>query len=268
MFLSSNLWGEYQKRYTGIHEFNAIGGVKPLTGVNLDECEWCTLMKNFTAVKDCLSGKNVDLSKASMLGDEVETVKVYIAEWVLNGEVMDEVQTPKECYTKEATMFDGHQRKPQPGDDFDEKAGEPEFRIRCKHEPPPEDTQLMYFVLIEIMDKKILEEAKANCEACQVNSDSQFDHCRTGNCLDETTDHTTLYCAQARSKVQVNELMNVFDNVLTEMGVKPIFSKQMAKGALAWIPNEEIVSKLHNTSFGDSPLMDIVRRLHDNVINQ
>ena len=39
MVLSSNLWGEYQKRYTGIHEFNAIGGVKPLTGVNLDEHE-------------------------------------------------------------------------------------------------------------------------------------------------------------------------------------------------------------------------------------
>ena len=141
-------------------------------------------MKNFTAVKDCLSGKNVNLSKTSMLGDKVETVKVYIAEWVMNGEVMDKVQTPKECYTKEAAMFDAHQRKPQPDDDFDEKAGEPEVRIRCKREPLPEDTQLMYFVLIEIMDKKILEEAKANCKACQVNLDSQFDHCCTGNCLD------------------------------------------------------------------------------------
>ena len=77
-----------------------------------------------------------------------------------------------------------------------------------------------------------------------------------------------MYCAQARSKVQINELMNVFDNVCTEMGVKPIFSKQMAKGALAWIPIDEIVSNLHNTSFGDSPLMDIVRCVHDNVINQ
>ena len=132
MLLSSKLWGEYQKRYTGNHEFNAMCGVKPLTGVNLDEREWCTLMNNFTAMKDCLSGKNVDLSKASMLGDEVETVKVYIAEWVLNGEVKDEVQTPKECYTKEATMFDAHQKKPQPGNDFDEKAGEPEVRICCK----------------------------------------------------------------------------------------------------------------------------------------
>ena len=113
-----------------------------------------------------------------------------------------------------------------------------------------------------------MEEAKANCEACQVNSDSKFDHCHTGNCLDETTDHMTLYCAQERSKVQVNDCMNVFDNVHTEMGVKPSFSKQLAKGALAWILNDEIVSKLHNTSIGDSPLMDIVSHVHDNIIDQ
>ena len=114
--------------------------------------------------------------------------------------------------------------------DFDEKAGEPEVRIHCKREPPPEDTQLMYFVLIEIMDKKILEEAKANCEACQVNSDSQFDHCCTGNCLDETTDHTTLYCAQARSKVQVNELMNVFNNVSYRNGSQTHFFQADGQG--------------------------------------
>ena len=41
MFLVSNTWGEYKKRYTGIHAFNIMGGVKPLSGVNLDddECE-------------------------------------------------------------------------------------------------------------------------------------------------------------------------------------------------------------------------------------
>ena len=43
--------------------------------------------------------------------------------------------------------------------------------------PHPEDTHLMNLVLIESMDKFIHDECKANCEACQVNSDSQFDHC-------------------------------------------------------------------------------------------
>ena len=37
MYVCSDLWGEYQRRYTGIHAFNIMGGVKPLTGVNLDD---------------------------------------------------------------------------------------------------------------------------------------------------------------------------------------------------------------------------------------
>ena len=43
----------------------------------------------------------------------------------------------------------------------------------------------MNLVLIESMDRMIDAECKANCEACQVNSDSQFDHCKRSNCLDE-----------------------------------------------------------------------------------
>ena len=48
----------------------------------------------------------------------------------------------------------------------------------CELRHPPEDTHLMNLVLIESMDKFIHDECKANCEACQVNSDSQFDHCK------------------------------------------------------------------------------------------
>ena len=36
----------------------------------------------------------------------------------------------------------------------------------------------MNLVLIESMDKFTHDECKVNCEACQVNSDSQFDHCK------------------------------------------------------------------------------------------
>ena len=57
----------------------------------------------------------------------------------------------------------------------------------------------MNLVLIESMDKFIHDECKANCEACQVNSDSQFDHCKRGNCLDEDIDHAKL-CAEPAHK--------------------------------------------------------------------
>ena len=197
MCLSSNLWGEYQKRYTGIHAFNPMGRIKPLTSVNLDECEWCSLVQNFSVIKDCLNGKKVDLSKTTLMAVEVETVKTFIAEWVLNGDVLEDAVPPKECYNRQDAVLDAHKRKPQPGNQFNEKVGKPEIRIRVKCHQPPEDTDLMYLVLLEIVEKKILDEAKANCEACRIISDSQFDHCESGNCLDEETDHVALYTAEA-----------------------------------------------------------------------
>ena len=177
---------------------------------------------------------------------EVETVKTFIAEWVLNGNVLEDAVPPKECYNRQDAVLDAHKRKPQPGNQFDEKAGKPEIRICVTRQQPPEDTDLMYLVLLEIVEKKILDEAKAKCEACRINSDSQFDHCESGNCLDEETDHVALYTAEAKNKVQVLDMMIVLDKVCEDLGLKPIFSKQLAKGALAWISVDEIQSKLQN----------------------
>ena len=47
--------------------------------------------------------------------------------------------------------------------------------------------------------------------------------------------------------------MTVFDGVHTEIGVKPIFSKQLAKGALAWIPNDQILEKIQDVDIHNSP---------------
>ena len=43
--------------------------------------------------------------------------------------------------------------------------------------------------------------------------------------------------------MQVLDMMIVFDKVCEDLGLKPIFSKQLAKGALAWISVDEIQSK-------------------------
>ena len=99
-----------------------------------------------------------------------------------------------------------------------------------------QDTLLMNLVLIETMDKMIEAETKANCEACQINSDSQFDHCRSGNCLDEEINQFDLYFNPAHQKIKINMLIHVFDQVRKEMGLKPILSAQLAKCALAIHP--------------------------------
>ena len=57
MFLVSDLQCEYKKQYTGIHGFNLMGGMKPLTGINLIEDRWVMLTFNFAIIKEALGVK-------------------------------------------------------------------------------------------------------------------------------------------------------------------------------------------------------------------
>ena len=93
-YLISNLWGEEQKRYTGIHAFTMTGSVKAMTGNNLDEGEWRMLTEHFSKVKDVLDGKKVNLSEcvAPILSED-GMLKTFKPEWVLNGKVVCELQS-------------------------------------------------------------------------------------------------------------------------------------------------------------------------------
>ena len=269
MFLVSDLWGEYKKRYTGIHGFNLMGGVKPLSGINLDEDEWAMLTFNFTSMKEALGGKKDALKNVfTPPKDASDMIKVYKAEWYLNDKIITNSESGREFYSREKAVIDAECRKPEPGVDYPQKDVLPEMRVDCELRQPPEDTHLMNLVLIESMDRMIDAECKANCEACQVNSDSQFDHCKCGNCLDEDIDHADLYAEPARKRIKVNHLMNVFDQVRTEIGAKLILSKQLAKGALAWIPNDTLVNQIQNVEVHNSPLMNVVRNVHNSVTSQ
>ena len=266
MFLVSDVWGEYKKRYTAIHGFNVMGAVKPLTGINLDEDEWAMLTFNFESVKQSLAGKKDALKNVfTPPKDTVDLVKVYKAEWYVNGSKITNLESDREFFSREKAVHDAECRKPEPGVDYPQKDVLPEMRVDCELCQPPEDTHLMNLVLVETMDKMIEDECKANCEACQVNSNSQFDHCREGNCLNEDLDHAELYARPARKKIKVGHLMNVFDQVHTEIGIKPILSKQLAKGALAWIPNEKLIDQIQDVEVHNSPLMSVIRNIHTDI---
>ena len=266
MYLVSNTWGEYNKRYTGIHAFNIMGGVKPMSGVNLDDDEWNMLTSNFECVKDAFYGKK-DAFKDLFTPpkDDTDMIKVYKAQWYVNGKLITNSESGREFFSREKAIQYAECRKPEPGVDYPQKDVLPEIRVDVELRPPPEDTHLMNLVLVESMDKFIDDESKANCEACQVNSDSQFDHCKRGNCLDEDIDQAELYAEPARKRIKVNHLMNVFDQVRAEIGAKPILSKQLAKCALTWIPNQKLVNQIQSVEVHNTPLMHIVRNVHNNV---
>ena len=161
-----------------------MGGVKPLTGVNLDDKEWRMLTANFEAIKDFLHGNKNALQNVFIPHKECDDhVKVKTSAWYLNGKHLNEKAFRHKFYSHQEAENDALCCKPDPGVDYDVKEGEPEMKITYELKVPPENTELMNLVLVESMDKNIQAESKANCETCQVNSDLQFDHCRSGNCL-------------------------------------------------------------------------------------
>ena len=186
MFLVSSNWGEYQKRYTGIHSFDLAGNVKTRSGVNLDDAEWGMLSYNFGSIKEAFAGRKDALKNIFTRPKEDQNIiKVYKGEWYLKGKMITTSKSPHEFFSREKAEQNAMCRKPVPAVDYPQKDVHAEMHVDCEVRPAPEDTLLMNFVLVETMIKMIEAESKANCEACQVNSNTQFDHCRSGNCLNE-----------------------------------------------------------------------------------
>ena len=64
--------------------------------------------------------------------------------------------------------------------------------------------------------------------------------------MDEDIDHAELYAEPA----------------------KAILSKQLAKGALAWIPNEKLVHQIQDVKVHNTPLMNVVRNVHNRLCDE
>ena len=258
-YLMSNIWGEYQKRYTGIHAYDEAGNIKINSGVNLDDDEWGMLKFNFISIKEALAGKKDTFKNIFIRPQEnLNVVKVYKAEWYLNGKVITNTTSGREFFSQEKAEQYEMCRKPVPGIDYIQKDVHAELHTECEVRPAPEDTLLMNFVLVETMNKMIEAEAKANCEACQLNVDSQFDHCKSGNCLDEELNQIDLYFGPAHKNIKINILMNVFDQVHKDIGLKPIVSAQLAKCTLAFIPKLQVANQLQDVVLYNSTLMEVV----------
>ena len=181
--------------------FNLYGMVKPLTGVNLDEVEWSMLVENFPKVKELLKGKSVNLGKCKRSFDYEESIQMYAAKWFLGDKPFNN-GTTNLFYSEEEVGKAMATCKPVRGVNYPEDdETEPDLWMEIVSRPPPDITMLMNLIMVNAVNQNILTLAKKYCEACQIDSDSQFDHCRLGNCLGETTNHVNVYYKEAKEMV-------------------------------------------------------------------
>ena len=157
--------------------------------------------------------------------------------------------------------------EPQEGHDFPKGSGIPMLQIMEDEREPMDAVDMMYLIFLFAMDKKIAKKVKDECEACQVNSDSQADHCKNGNCLDEGFNYAEMYHKQIKSGLSSCEFVNVFDATHARMKAKPINSKCLAPVALKWLSDDVVLTDLQN-GYGSvvlRPFMDIVCDVYDIV---
>ena len=266
MFLISNVWTYNKQRYTGIHQVNGLNYVASNSGVNLDDDEWSVLMDNFQAVKDLLSGKKAQLRGVKRKFEESDTITVFTPKWFIG--MKELIMGPSvDHFSEDDARNAGMAMEPQEGRDFPKGSGIPMLQIMEDEREPMDAVDMMYLIFLFVMDKKIAKKVKDACKACQVDSDSQADHCKNGNCLDEGFDYAEMYYKQVKSELSSCELVNVFDATRARMKAKPINSKCLATAALKWLSDNVVLTDLQN-SYGSvvlRPFMDIVSEVYDIV---
>ena len=266
MFLISNVWTYNNQRYTGIHQVNGLSYVASNSGVNLDDNEWSVLMDNFQAVKDLLRGRKAQLWGVKRKFEESDTIRVFSPKLSIG--MKELIMGPSVDYFSEDDACNaGMAMEPQESCDFPKGSGIPMLQIMEDECEPMGAVDMMYLIFLLVIDKKIAKKVKDACKACQVNSDSQADHCKNGNCLDEGFDYAEMYHKQVKSELSSCKRVNVFDTTRAKMKAKPINSKCLATAALKWVSDDVILTDLQN-GYGSvvlRPFMDIVSDVYDIV---
>ena len=267
MFLISNVWSYNKQRYTGIHQVNNLNYVISTSGVNLDDDEWSVLMDNFQGIKDILNCKKAHLCGVKRKCDMNDEVTVYTPKWFLGMKPMD-TGPLVDYYSEDDARNAGMAVEPQQGRDYLKGTGVPMLEIVEHQRKPMDEVDMMYLIFLYVIDRKIQQKAKDQCEACRVRSDSQSDHCKSGNCLDEEFDFIEMFLKDVKKDLSACDLVNIFDVTCMQMNVKPVNSKLLAQAAMKWVPEDLILKDLH-TGFDDvllKPVVDLIREGYDAVV--
>ena len=266
MFLISNVWTYNKQRYTGIHQVNGLNYVISNTGVNLDDDEWSVLIDNFEAIKDILGGKKAQLRGVKRKYETIQNITVYTPKWFIGMKEMNHAPSA-DYFSDEEARAAGMAIEPLEGRDFPKGDGIPMMQIMVHEREPMNAVDMMYLIFLYVLDSKIQQKVKDQCEACQVESDSQFDHCQTGNCLDDGFDYVDMFLKEVKADLSSYELVNVFDSAREKIKAKPMNSKHLAEAAIKWVADDLLLKDLR-MGFDDvmlKPVMNVIRNVYETV---
>lgn len=259
VLIVSEFLGKY---YVGMKEVLEDGEVDKKSGINFDSVEWKVLMSHWDTIKRIIQKKKSGMKRK--LADEYHgDVYMHKWKWVINDKIVRKSNVG--FYSEEESLRDGMSlegmiKAMEDIKNDPEAIGELKLVSEMFLTEAPESTEHMRLLYYYMLEKKIEEMSKAECKACKVNSDSQIDHMKFGNCLGDAqsvVNKVTEFFPQSVTKVTANDLCDVFYATRRMIGARPIFAQQLARSAIAYIPHSDIKEALFNENYVPSDMIGL-----------
>lgn len=241
MYFISSIWKQNGRRYSGIHELLNGNQVKPNTGVNLDNFEWRVIMKMVEDINVALYG--VQAKKGEKRDPSDSNVEMWSYGWFANGKEVASAPDFKQWFTEEDAKVEGEMNKPKKMKSGVKKE-DLELRVTSSYLKRPAETDQMMLCLLELIHGGVDECKMSSCEACQCGVDDQQSHMIAGGCMDEEMNHHDVHFVKVKEAIQDKDLVVLYNTVCRMLGVSPQGSSMLAKAALAYLSEEDLMSML------------------------
>lgn len=275
-FMSNSFNNDY---YIGIHKVSDDGAIDSRFGMYFCSAEWEVFLSHFHEIKKFIQGKlltkhlnrGMKRNHVGTLKEKKSKVDIYMYKWKWMEGLEVVTESKEKFFIKEHAEKDAEMNKPNPY--VHKLLQEPELKIEVFVVDTPDSIEQMKVILYYMLFARILEIAKQNCEACQVNSDSQSDHLKSGFCLgdeDSILSRTDAYFDQAWEEIKSYDIVHVFDLTRLMIGATPIFPELIAKCAKAYLDPQSVKAKLLGEFVPEEmkPLIPLVVECYSKFITQ
>lgn len=242
MYFVSSIWDQNGIRYSGIHQLNGNSDIIPRTGVNLDNYEWCNVMKKAEDINVALYGKQA--MKGTKREAPENEIQMFSWSWLLNGNEVKDVPYKMDFFTEVEARRDAEAHRSSKKLSKTDKL---ELQINSEYKPRPLETTQMKTVLVQIVQGGIDTCKAIDCEACQLDppAPGQQAHMKVGGCMDPDVDFEDRYIDAVLEVLDVADLLAIYNTTCRWLGISPQGSPLLAKAALRWIPGDVIVTVIN-----------------------
>lgn len=213
--------------------------------INLPQAEWEIFVLKMEEVGDKLKivqdvpNKGV---KRRLVFDSPPQAFLYHTDIIKNGEV---IYTSLDGYLSEdKARAKGFLWKKN----LEKREGGPlEMKLTKVPTKTPSPAQIMRVVLFTNVLKMVEGKAKSMCEGCEFECPGQKDHMGFGCCLAPVEQKVSMFIGHIISELKGLALSQQFDRLRAKMGLNPMFSFQLAQGAIDYLGCKEQMLEMLQT---------------------